>query len=125
MPPIAENKERSLPQILAQAFTDQCLQPIEALAQVHRLQRHEYLQPTGEAQHRARPPCATSLINSATMANCVGDSMSTRLPPGSSTWSVPVASELRPSPSTASNSRTVPRPAKVDGVSGPSSAARL
>src|SRR5579871_4577151 len=84
MPPVGEDEERPLAQVFAQAFADQPLQSIEALAQVHRLQRHEDLQSSAKAQHR-RPPCATNLINSAASANCSGVSTATRQPPGSST----------------------------------------
>src|SRR5829696_4066362 len=110
MPPIAEDKERSLPQVLSQALADQCFQPVEALAQVHRLQRHEYLQSAGKTQHRSRPLCASNRTNSAAIANCAGDSMSTPLPPGSSTRSAPLPYVAGLSPNTASNSRTVPPP---------------
>lgn len=85
--------------------------PRGARAQVHRLQRHEYLPGSAKAQHRARALCAIKATNSADIWSCIGDSTTSRLPPGSSMSKPcpPTGSRPPPSPSTnASNKRTGP-----------------
>ncbi len=46
---IGENKERALAQILAETLAHHAFQSIEALAKIHRLQRHEDFQSAGKA----------------------------------------------------------------------------
>jgi hypothetical protein len=78
-PPVGEHEQGTGLRCLLQALRNQCVQAVEALAQVARVQRHEHLQASRKTQLEASP--RSSATTSGTWAGLVNR---TRTPAGSS-----------------------------------------